>query len=87
VLSRDDVLDLDDFPTHISSLLQNPRAVTPVLEGRGVYLPIGLSLDEAERLLLVETLKATGGDKSLAAKILGVATRTVYRKLNAMEDE
>jgi len=48
---------------------------------------VGTSIEEAERLLLLETLKAPGGDKSLAAKILGVATRTIYRKLTAQEKD
>ena len=32
------------------------------------------------------TLAHTGGDKRLAAQLLGIATRTIYRKL-AAEDE
>jgi two-component system response regulator HydG len=42
-------------------------------------------MEEAELTLLRETLVATHGDKNLAAKILGVATRTVYRKLSALD--
>jgi two-component system response regulator HydG len=29
------------------------------------------------------TLEHTGGDKRLAAQLLGIATRTIYRKLDA----
>ncbi|MBN2498373.1 MAG: sigma-54-dependent Fis family transcriptional regulator [Deltaproteobacteria bacterium] len=83
VLSRDAVIDLDDLPDAISGQASRDAAV----DGRGVYLPVGTSLDEAERILLAETLKATGGDKNLAAKILGVATRTIYRKLSALDSE
>jgi DNA-binding NtrC family response regulator len=38
-------------------------------------------------MLLKETLKATGGDKNLAAKLLGVATRTIYRKLGSKDKD
>ena len=31
--------------------------------------------------MLHETLRHTGGDKSMAARLLGIATRTIYRKL------
>ncbi len=89
VLSRDAVLDLDDLPPHIAGAATTSsaqgEAEVPAGEGRGVFLPVGTSLEEAERRLLFETLKATGGDKSLAAKILGVATRTIYRKLSALD--
>ena len=44
-------------------------------------------MEEAELTLLRETLAATHGDKNLAAKILGVATRTVYRKLSALDPQ
>jgi len=88
VLSRDDVLDLDDLPPHLVDRPDGEGERSAIAgDGRGVYLPVGTPLEEAERLLLVETLRATGGDKSLAAKILGVATRTIYRKLSAMDGE
>ncbi|HOX43034.1 MAG TPA: sigma-54 dependent transcriptional regulator [Myxococcota bacterium] len=88
VLSQDEVLDLDDLPPHLVDRAESeaePGVAAP--DGRGIYLPVGTPLEEAERLLLLETLRATGGDKSLAAKILGVATRTIYRKLSAMDGE
>ena len=37
----------------------------------------------AERVLIRETLAETGGDKSLAAQLLGIAARTIYRRLEA----
>jgi DNA-binding NtrC family response regulator len=85
VLSRDAVVDLDDLPPKIAGLVdqgETGSAEVPAGDGRGIFLSVGTSLEEAERRLLTETLKATGGDKSLAAKILGVATRTIYRKLS-----
>ena len=87
VLSRDAVIDLDDLPSAIAASsgaasIADASLAQPAADGRGIYLSVGTSLDEAERRLLMETLKATGGDKNLAAKILGVATRTIYRKLN-----
>jgi two-component system response regulator HydG len=86
VLSRDEVIDLDDLPPHLAERVEGDVRVA-VVDGRGIFVPVGTSLEEAERLLLVETLRATGGDKSLAAKILGVAARTIYRKLHAMDGD
>jgi two-component system response regulator HydG len=43
--------------------------------------PIGTPLDEIEMRVIRETLRHTRGDKRLAAKLLGIATRTIYRRL------
>ena len=47
-----------------------------------VRIEVGTPLAEAERRLLLATLDHAGGDKALAASLLGVARRTVYRKLD-----
>jgi two-component system, NtrC family, response regulator HydG len=38
-------------------------------------------MEEVERRLIHETLRHTGGDKTMAARLLGIAARTIYRKL------
>lgn len=72
VLDRDGVIDTDDLPDHIS---ETPH------EQRSLSIPLGTSLDEIERRVIHETLRMTDGDKKLAAKLLGIATRTIYRKI------
>jgi two-component system response regulator HydG len=44
-------------------------------------------MEDAELALMRETLLATNGDKNLAAKLLGVATRTIYRRLGNEEKD
>ena len=44
--------------------------------------PVGTPLAEIELRVIKETLKHTKGDKSLAAQLLGISTRTIYRKLD-----
>jgi two-component system response regulator HydG len=39
-------------------------------------------MEEVERLVIKRTLEQTRGDKNLAAQILGIAARTIYRKLD-----
>ncbi|HUT77370.1 MAG TPA: helix-turn-helix domain-containing protein, partial [Polyangia bacterium] len=36
---------------------------------------------EVELSMIRETLRFTGGDKKRAAQLLGIAARTIYRKL------
>lgn len=72
VLDHDGVIDTDDLPDHISETPQ---------EERSLLIPLGTSLEEIERRVIHETLRMTDGDKKLAAKLLGIATRTIYRKI------
>jgi len=72
VLDKDDAIDIDDLPEHIVSHDgENQQYIS---------VPVGTPLEEVERRVLHETLKMTDGNKKLAAKLLGIATRTVYRK-------
>jgi len=43
---------------------------------------VGSSLEEVERSLILKTLEACGGNKTKAAEILGVSTRTLRNKLS-----
>jgi two-component system response regulator HydG len=42
---------------------------------------IGTPLGEIERRVIHATLGHVGGDKRLCAQLLGIATRTIYRRL------
>ena len=42
-----------------------------------------LSLAEVEREYMVHVMNAAGGNRTLAAKILGVDRKTLYRKLKS----
>ena len=57
----------------------------PPTKGDVLEVQIGTPLPEVERRLILATLQCTDGDKTKAAKLLGVATRTVYRKLDEYE--
>ncbi len=77
VLCRTDTLCLDDLPESIAQATASaPSTLT---------FPFGTPLDEVERRLIRETLRATSGDKSVAAQLLGISTRTIYRKLGEGE--
>ncbi len=55
--------------------------------GRSVVIPLGTPLDEVERRLIRETLRYTRGDKTLAARLLGIAPRTIYRKMDRDDED
>jgi two-component system response regulator AtoC len=44
-------------------------------------IDVGMSIEEAERKLILRTLKAQGGNRTKSAEILGISTRTLRNKL------
>ena len=88
VLSRGPQLDVDDLPEAVRKAPAMRAAGTTgvaaalALEGRTLNVPLGTPLEEIERRLILETLRLTGDDKNLAAKLLDISARTIYRKLN-----
>jgi DNA-binding NtrC family response regulator len=46
-----------------------------------VCVPVGTAVAEAERLLILKTLKASSGNKQRAARILGISRRGLYVRL------
>jgi DNA-binding NtrC family response regulator len=74
VLSTQDVILESDLPEPIAKASPRERALS---------FAIGTPLEEIERRVIHATLEHTGGDKRLAAQLLGIATRTIYRKLDA----
>src|SRR5215470_8120935 len=79
VLARGSQMDIADLPPEIAG-------ATPLPEGV-ISVRIGTPLAEVEQRLLDATLAATGGNKTLAAKLLGIDVRTVARKLERWEEE
>lgn len=77
VLSRGDTLTEQDLPDQI--------AKAPASAPRSIDFTVGTPLEEIELRVIKETLKHTKGDKSLAAQLLGISTRTVYRKLDGVD--
>ena len=65
-------LDLSDLP----AALRGDGARAAPLE-----LAVGMTIEEAERRLILATLRAAGRDKRRAAAMLGIGLRTLYRKL------
>jgi DNA-binding NtrC family response regulator len=78
VLGRSSSIDVDSLPAPIAQA-----------EARGGSLSfaLGTPLEEIERRVIRATLEHTGGDKRIAAQLLGIATRTIYRKLAAEGEE
>jgi len=46
-----------------------------------IRVRVGMALEEAERMLILETLASCGGNKTRASSILGITPKTLYTKL------
>ena len=73
VLAKSEVLDESDLPANIVDEARSADLLT---------FAMGTPLEEIERRVIRETLRFTDGDKKRAAQLLGIATRTIYRKLD-----
>jgi len=72
VLAKGPRIDVADLPAEITGD-KGPKEVLRV--------SVGTSLAQTEKDLILETLRKAGGNKTMAAKMLGIGVRTLYRKL------
>jgi two-component system response regulator HydG len=72
VLGRSEYLDVEDLPLLVDELGEE-RSVSP-LQGE-------LSLEEVEKSTILKALESTGGNKSEAARRLGITRKTLTAKL------
>ncbi len=94
VLARGAMVEATDLPDNIAERSVMLDRGDGAGEGGAATAPdgyfrirVGTSLAEVEQRLLEETLRFTKGNKSLAAKVLGIDPKTVFRKLKAGETE
>jgi two-component system response regulator HydG len=72
IVSKQRTISLDDLPPQLRAPNGNVEHVT---------FPVGSSLDEVERELIGRTIDLAAGNKTQAARMLGVGVRTLYRRL------
>jgi DNA-binding NtrC family response regulator len=80
VLCSSDVLHKNDLPGDFG------RSAA-VAAGDDLHLRPGLTIEEAERRLILETLSFTGHNKTRAAEMLGISLKTLHNKLKEYEAE
>src|SRR5262249_34012227 len=54
-------------------------------QGSVLHVPVGSSLEETERRLILATLAELNGDKRRAAETLGIGLKTLYTRLSVYE--
>jgi len=72
VMSQGDTIQVEDLPPTIA-------------ESRGensVHIPLGITMAEAEKVIILENLAFFKGNKSKTADSLGIGRKTIHRKLD-----
>ena len=78
ILARGELIDA----SHLPRFTPPARAIEPT---SGVTIAPGMTVDEAERKLILATLEAAGNNKTRAAEMLGISLKTLHNKLNRMK--
>jgi two-component system response regulator HydG len=76
VLSRTEYLDEDDLPMVVKDQVAKAEDLVPEMAVLG-----DMPLDEVEKATVLKTLEASGGNKSEAARRLGITRKTLHKKL------
>jgi DNA-binding NtrC family response regulator len=66
---------------HLPSGFGKDQAAATPADSSAITVRVGATVGEAERLLILRTLEATGQNKTRAAEILGVSLKTLHNKL------
>ena len=74
IMARGDIITPEEFPNSLTDL-------DPEFEDTEIALSPGRSLKEIEKEMIIRTLEETGGNRTHAAKILGISRRTLQLKL------
>ncbi len=77
VLSKKNVIETEHLP---SNLTHSGETTSPYLQ-----LRVGTPLKDVEKEVILKTLELTGGNKTDAAKLLGVSTRKIEYKVKEWE--
>src|SRR5580700_7594045 len=76
IMSEKDLISRSSLPGEFGRLAsKSPSDLS------GIKFPIGTTVDAMERELILQTLQATGNNKTRAAELLGVSLKTLHNKL------
>lgn len=74
IMTRSDLISHEELPDSL-------KRHVPEEQDKGINMTPGRSLKEVEKEMIVRTVEQTGGNRTHAAKILGISRRTLQLKL------
>ena len=80
ILVGDGTLGLHHLPRNFGAPLSPPRSPEPA-DPNTLLIPVGTTVEEAEKALVLKTLEHARNNKTRAAEILGISLKTMHNKL------
>ena len=82
IMTEKDLISRSSLPGEFGRVAsKNPSDLS------GIKFPVGTTVDAMERELILQTLSATGNNKTRAAELLGVSLKTLHNKLKEYGNE
>ena len=72
VMSENGIIHFEDLPSQLKDQ-ENEKIIK---------IPLGSSMAQAEKQIILETLHSVGNNKVKASNVLKIGRRTLYRKLD-----
>ena len=82
ILARGESIEPSHLPV-FGAMSSSAGAASPA---NGVTIAPGMTVDEAEQMLIMATLESAGGNKTRAAEMLGISLKTLHNKLNRFKE-
>ena len=73
VMAKGKTIEYDDLPSHIRGESDKEKSIS---------LDLPISMEDAEKAIIMETICFAGGNQTKAAEILGIGRKTLHRKLS-----
>ena len=92
ILTREGTIEMGALPVNLqaqpkaaamgaAATAESEQPVRAASSSEGLHLPVGTTVEEAERSLILRTLEHTRNNKTRAAEILGISLKTLHNKL------
>jgi DNA-binding NtrC family response regulator len=82
ILAAEGTIQMSHLPGGFGGNGPSPSAATPIESNSGALrIPVGYTIEQAERALIEMTLEHTRNNKTRAAEILGISQKTLFNKL------
>ena len=73
VMAKGKTIEYDDLPSHIRGESEKEKSIS---------LDLPITMEDAEKAIILETISFAGGNKTKAEEIRGIGRKTLHRKLS-----
>lgn len=78
VMAKGKMIEYDDLPQYVRGGVEKAKS--------SLTMELPITMEEAEKKIIFETIEYCGGNKSKASEVLGIGRKTLHRKLTEYKD-